>query len=67
MSRSEEIIVSGGNYIERRIILFPQQIDIDELETRAYGRGYKTGWLRGLLMGLATVGVAAACFWLATL
>jgi len=65
MNATEEIIVSGENFIERRIILFPQQVDIDNLQARAYGQGYKCGWARGPVMGLAIVGVAALCIWLA--
>lgn len=66
MSTTEEIIVIGENFIERRVILFPQQVDIGNLQARAYSRGYKRGWLYGLLMGLSVVGVAAICVWLAT-
>jgi hypothetical protein len=65
MTTTEEIIVSGENFIERRIILFAQQVDIEDLKARAYRRGYKRGWVRGLLMGLAIIGVAAICIWLA--
>ena len=65
MTATEEIIVSGENFIERRIILFPQEVDIEDLQARAYGRGYKCGWLRGLLMGLAIIGVAVVCIWVA--
>jgi hypothetical protein len=55
MTTTEEIIVSGENFIERRIMQFPQQVDIEDLQARAYGRGYKRGW----------IGVAAVCIWLA--
>ena len=65
MTTTEEIIVSGENFIERRIMQFPQQVDIEDLQARAYGRGYKRGWMLGLLMGLAIIGVAAVCIWLA--
>jgi hypothetical protein len=65
MTTTEEIIVSGKNFIERRITLFAQQVDIEDLKARAYRRGYKRGWARGLLMGLAIIGVAAICIWLA--
>jgi hypothetical protein len=65
MTTTEEIIVSGKNFIERRIMQFPQQLDIEELQARAYGRGYKRGLMIGLLMGLAIIGVAALCTWLA--
>jgi hypothetical protein len=65
MNATEEIIISGENFIERRIILFPEQVDIDDLQARAFGRGYTCGWERGLAMGLAIVIVAALCIWLA--
>ena len=65
MTTTEEIIVSGENFIERRIMQFPQQVDIEDLQARAYGRGYKRGWVCGFLMGLAIIGVVAACIWLA--
>jgi hypothetical protein len=64
MTTTEEIIVSGENFIERRIMQFPQQVDIEDLKASAYRRGYKRGWVRGLLTGLAIIGVAAACIWL---
>lgn len=65
MSTAEEIIVSGENFIERRIFLIPEQDDIDVIKAQAYGRGYKSGWMCGLLMGSAIVVVAALCTWLA--
>ena len=61
MNATQEMVVSGENLIERRIILFPQQEEIEDLQTRAFSQGYKRGWTRGLLMGLAIVGVAALC------
>jgi hypothetical protein len=66
MTTTEEIIVSGENFIERRIIQSPQQVDIEYLQASAYGWGYKRGWVRGFLMGLAIIGVVAACIWLAS-
>jgi hypothetical protein len=65
MTTTEEIIVSGENFIERRIIQFPQQVDIEDLQARAYVRGYKRGRMLGLLMGFAIIGVAGVCIWLA--
>lgn len=65
MNACEEIIISGETFIERRIILFPEQVDIDGLQARAFGRGYKYGWTCGLTMGLAIVGLAGLCAWLA--
>jgi hypothetical protein len=67
MNATEEIIISGENFIERRIILFPQKEDIEDLQTRAYSRGYTCGWTCGLVMGLAIVSVAALCIWLAVI
>ena len=65
MTTTEEIIVSGENFIERRITLSPQQGEIEDLQARAYRRGYKSGWVCGLLMGLAIIGVIAVCILLA--
>jgi len=66
MNATEEIIVSGDNFIERRIILLlPQQYDIEDLQMRAYRAGYKRGWMNGLLTGIVVIGVAALCIWLA--
>ena len=65
MNATQEIVVSGENFIERRIFVFPQQEEIEDLQTWAYGRGYKRGWMRGLVMGLAIAGVAAICILLA--
>jgi hypothetical protein len=67
MNASEEIIISGGNFIERRIILFPEQVDTEDLQARGFGRGYEYGWARGLAKGLAIVGVVALCIWLAVI
>ena len=63
MATTEEIIVTGENFIERRIFLIPEQADIDKLNARAYGRGYKCGWVCGLVMGSAIIFVAALCIW----
>ena len=65
MATCEEIVVAGEDFIERRIILFPEQGDIDELKADAYGQGYKRGWVCGLLMGSAIIAVAALCTWIA--
>ena len=65
MATAEEIIVSGENFIERRIFLIPEQDDIDQLNAQAYGRGYKCGWVCGLLMGSSIITVTALCIWLA--
>jgi hypothetical protein len=67
MTATEEIIVSGENFIERRIILCPGQDDIQNLQGLAYNRGYKRGWTRGLVTGLTIVGFALICIWLTVL
>jgi hypothetical protein len=64
MNVSEGIVILGKNFIERRIILFPQEVDIDDLRAKACGRGYKCGWVCEVAMGLAIVGVVALCTWL---
>lgn len=65
MTTAEEIIVSGDNFIERRIIQFPQQVDIAHLQASAYAQGYKCGWVHGFFLGLVIIGAAALCTWLA--
>lgn len=65
MTTTEEIIVSGDDYIERRILLLPEQEEIDDLQERAYGQGYKSGWVRGLVVGLGILFLAVTCIWLA--
>jgi hypothetical protein len=65
MTTTEEIIVSGENFIERRIIQCPQQGDFESLQASAYGWGYRRGWLRGFVIGLAIIGVVEVCIWLA--
>jgi hypothetical protein len=65
MTTTEEIIVSGENFIERRIIQFPKQMDFESLQASAYGWGYKRGWVSGFVMGFAIIGGAAVCIWLA--
>jgi hypothetical protein len=56
MNATEEIIVIGENLIECRISLFPRQIDVYNLQARAYTRGYKSGWVRSMIMGMAIIG-----------
>ena len=65
MTTTEEIIVSGENFVERRIILFPEQDDIQDLQELPYSRGYKRGWTFGLIVGLSIIGFALLCVWLA--
>ena len=65
MTTTEEIVVSGNDFIERRIFLYPEQEDIGNMRELAYGSGYKRGWWRGFLMGVVGVSVAMFCVWLA--
>ena len=65
MTTTEEIIVSGEDFIERRIIMLPEGIDIEGLKARTYTSGYQQGWWRGVLIGFVIFGVAAAGIWLA--
>lgn len=62
---TEEIIVSGNNFIERRIFLQPEQTDLDHLQELAYQYGYKRGWTTGFLIAFALFGISVACVWLA--
>ena len=65
MTTTEEIVVSGRNFIERRIFVYPQRGEIEDLQHRAYMRGYNCGWGRGFLVGLGLFGATALCMWLA--
>ncbi len=64
MTTTEEIIVSGEGFIERRIVLFPEQEDLANIRMEARKRGYKSGWINGFLMGAAFAGLAVFCIWL---
>jgi hypothetical protein len=65
MISTEEIVVSGEDFIERRIFVCPEPGEMNNLRQRAYARGYSHGRLLGFLMGAAVIGVAVFCFWLA--
>jgi hypothetical protein len=65
MTSTEEIVVSGEDFIERRIFVYPEPGEMNNLRQRAYARGYSRGRLLGFLMGTAVIGVAVFCFWLA--
>jgi hypothetical protein len=65
MTTTEEIIVSGENFIERRVFVYPQQGDVANLQHAAYSDGYSRGWLHGVLLALGAVGVIVLCIWLA--
>ncbi len=60
MTTGEEIVVSGDNFIERRI--FVQQ-DVPALRDSAYRYGYRRGWTRGFVMGLALFAIAILGAW----
>lgn len=65
VTTTEEIIVSGEDFIERRILVLPEPEEIEDLEEHAYEEGYKSGWVRGLVVGLGVLVLAVACIWLA--
>ncbi|MGH9679415.1 MAG: hypothetical protein ACRD4Y_05660 [Candidatus Acidiferrales bacterium] len=65
MTSTEEIIVSGENFIERRIFLIPDQMEIEKVRDYAYNQGYKRGCLHGFLTGSAVIGAAGLFVWLA--
>lgn len=50
MTTTEEIVVSGEDFIERRIILWAGQDDINESKNVAYTNGYRRGCTRALLL-----------------
>lgn len=55
MTTTEEIVVSGEDFIERRIILWAGQDDINESKNVAYTNGYRRGCTFGFLMGVALI------------
>ena len=63
MVATEEIVVTGENFIERRIYLEPRQSDLAEIGERAYESGYGKGWKRGFVVALVLCGAAAICIW----
>lgn len=65
MSTTEEIIVSGDDFIERRIFICPQQVELDNLQQQAYGHGYNRGWMRGFFTGTAFIAAVVLFVWLA--
>jgi hypothetical protein len=67
MTSTEEIVVSGESFIERRIFLYPELVDIDKLQHQAYRHGYTRGRVCGFVFGLAFFGVGAMLIWLLTL
>jgi hypothetical protein len=66
MTTTEEIVVSGDDFIERRIFVSPEPADIENLQQAAYRRGYSGGWARGFAFGLCVVAFAALLIWCAT-
>lgn len=64
MTSTEEIVVSGKDFIERRIFVYPERDDVVTVRDSAYGDGYKRGWLRGFLMGAAFIAAVAISVWL---
>jgi hypothetical protein len=66
MTRTEEIVVSGEGFIERRIFVYLQQPKVDNLQRQAYTLGWKRGWMCGFVLGLGLFGTAAIFIWLVT-
>lgn len=65
MTTTEEIVVSGEDFIERRIFVHPRPFDLTRVEQRSYSRGYNRGWLGGFLLGVIVVGFAGVFVWVA--
>ena len=63
MTTTEEITVSGEDFIERRIFIYPQQVDMERLRQRAYTHGYKCGMFNGLSLGVVLLVLVALCVW----
>jgi hypothetical protein len=65
VSMTEEIVVTGEDFVERRILVFPEDDEVNRLCESAFGRGYKNGWARGFVMAVAIMGAGMLCVWLA--
>lgn len=63
MTATEEIIVSGEDFIERRVFVYPQPGELESLRQTAYSRGYNCGWTRGFLVGVGLLGFIVLCLW----
>jgi hypothetical protein len=59
VTMTDEIVVSGQDFIERRIFVFPEQEDIANLQALSYRSGYRLGWWRGFMIGVVVVCAAA--------
>jgi len=57
MTTTEEIVVSGDGFIERRIVVSPEPVDTENLRQKAYRRGYNGGWMHGFVFGLCVLGL----------
>lgn len=68
MTTTEEIVVSGEDFIERRIFLCPEDADLANIRGSACESGYKYGWSHGWSRGFFTaagvLSLAALFFWL---
>jgi tetrahydromethanopterin S-methyltransferase subunit G len=64
MTETEEVVVLGEDFIERRIFVCPQQAELDYLQRRAYRFGYNRGCTYGLIFGLVLFGTGAILTWL---
>jgi hypothetical protein len=64
MTSTEEIVVCGEDFIERRIFVCPNRGEIENLQRKAHNCGYTRGWRSGFVFGLATIGSAALFIWL---
>lgn len=63
MTTTEEIIVSGEGFIERRIFISPQPEEIEDLQDSAFRNGYSRGWMRGFLIAVGLCAAVALLVW----
>lgn len=65
MTATEEIVISGDGFIERRIVLSPEQDDIASVRQWAYGIDYKRGCALGFFLELPSLAWLFSAFgWL---
>jgi hypothetical protein len=66
MTTTEEIVVSGEDFIERRIYVSPEPRELEEEIVRsqrtAFQHGYSRGWRRGFFAGFCVLAAIALLF-----
>lgn len=69
MTTTEEIVVCGENFIERRIYVSPDPVDFEKqfesCRQSAFHYGYNRGWLHGFALAFCIVsGIVLVSLWI---